>query len=119
MKLTKLFAILFVLALALLAGNTQPSDITVTCDNGPAGSGCTQGQVTFTGTNYPHWVRVIVTDDQGGTLDDSIYDASAGLNVIETLDVLPGFASTTYTINAFSRNGRTQLNPTTVMVTVQ
>jgi hypothetical protein len=88
MKLSTLLVTLTVFALALLAGPTTPSDITVTCGSTQSTSNnvtCPAGVANFSGTDFHH-SHVTVTGDVSGTIDDSGYAVTDGvLSVDENL----------------------------------
>jgi hypothetical protein len=112
MNLTKLLAITVLASLALFAGKTAPSGLGATCDAGSSTSGgdCAPGPVTFTGTNYPNHVHIIVTMANGNVIDDGYYQAPGGVllftEVLEPAD--------TYTVTTSVHGGHDMLDNFTV-----
>ena len=100
MKLTRLFTMLVLGALASTAGKLPPSGLAVTCESGTAVDGhCLAGFVGFSGTGYPSHVRVVVTGGTSGPLDDSVFSAQGGnLNFTEQLDPADFYTVTVYDI---------------------
>jgi hypothetical protein len=87
MKKTVLFATSILFSLSLLGGSsTQSVVVNGTCESGGTYPSCNAGAVTFTGTNLPNRVRIVLTDSSGSPLDDSIYVTTNGcLSFTETL----------------------------------
>ena len=125
MKLTKLFAILSVLALALFAGKTSltPSAITVTCSDATGGTGGTvscpaAGETNFSGMDYPRTVFVVVTRDDGTVYDMTTYDQDASGNLGGPMGINETLSpAATYTFDVYLRKNEHQLLQSVTVVT--
>jgi hypothetical protein len=97
MNLAKFLTITVLAALALFAGKPNPSGLGFTCDAGTTTSGgCLAGKVTFTGTDYPNHVHVIVTTSSGTVMDDGFYQSPGGiLSFTEVLNPAGSYTITT------------------------
>lgn len=112
MRLTKLLALVVLFSMTMAADKTSPSGLHFTCGSGPAASGgdCLPGPVTFTGTNYPNHVHVVVTMSNGRVIDDAFYKAPGGvLSFLEVLD-----PADTYTVTTAIHGGHDTVDNLTV-----
>ncbi len=101
MNIAKLLVLPAVVTLALFAGPSAPSGLSVNCGNGSGGSGCYEGHVTFTGTNYKNHTHVLVTRSDGSVYDDGFYQAPGGVLSFEENLTPPD----TYTITTSVKGG--------------
>jgi hypothetical protein len=94
MKRTRHFAAAMLLSLGLL-GQTSPSPVTGSCQNGGTFPDCVGGDIVFTSTKYSGQVHVKVTNSTGEVIDDGYYTTTGEglLSFFENLSV-----ADTYTI---------------------
>ena len=104
MRLQKLFAITTALALILLAGPQPPSALDYSCGGGANAGGCFVGDVTITGTGYPHNINVEVVKN-GVSQGVDAYTAPRG-NVNIVLDSSATVDAGSYVVRVLAPHGK-------------